>query len=101
LQATVERMEAEREAERVERERERAQREAERAEWEVLRAQRAAEAQRMQDMFSFMSSLGTTLPGVVVPQSLLAPVVPPTPLALGTPVSIYIWLIKSFSLCRY
>ena len=55
----------------------------------------------MQDMFSFMSSLGTTLPGVVVPQSLLAPVVPPTPLALGTPVSIYIWLIKSFSLCRY
>ena len=91
-------MEAEREAERVERERERAQRE---AEWEVLRAQRAAEAQRMQDMFSFMSSLGTTLPGVVVPQSLLAPVVPPTPPALGTPVSIYIWLIKSFSLCRY
>ncbi|XP_066327974.1 uncharacterized protein [Miscanthus floridulus] len=83
LQATVERMEAE----RVERERERAQREAERAEWEVLRAQRAAEAQRMQDMFSFMSSLGTTLPGVVVPQSLLAPVVPPTPLALGTPSS--------------
>ncbi|XP_066398846.1 uncharacterized protein [Miscanthus floridulus] len=67
LQATVERMEAEREAERVERERERAQREAERAEWEVLRAQRAAEAQRMQDMFSFMSSLGTTLPGVMVP----------------------------------
>jgi hypothetical protein len=55
------------EAERVERERERAQREAERAEWEVLRAQRAAEAQRMQDMFSFMSSLSTTLPGVVVP----------------------------------
>ena len=54
----MERMEAEREAERVERERERAQREAERAEWEVLRAQRAAEAQRMQDMFSFMSSLG-------------------------------------------
>jgi len=94
-------MEAEREAERVERERERAQREAERAEWEVLRAQRAAEVQRMQDMFSFMSSLGTTLPGVVVPQSLLAPVVPPTPLALGTPMSIYIWLIKSFSLCRY
>jgi hypothetical protein len=41
LQATVERMEAEREAERVERER--AQREAKRAEWEVLRAQRAAE----------------------------------------------------------
>jgi hypothetical protein len=35
LQATVERMEAEREVERVERER--AQREAERAEWEVLR----------------------------------------------------------------
>ena len=84
MQATMERMEAE----RVERERERAQRE---AEWEVLRAQRATEAQRMQDMFSFMSSLGTTLPGVVVPQSLLAPVVPPTPLALGTPVSIYIY----------
>jgi hypothetical protein len=81
LQATVERMEAE----RVERERER-------AEWEVLRAQRAAEAQRMQDIFSFMSSLSTTLPGVVVPQLLLAPVVPPTPLALGTPVSIYIYI---------
>jgi hypothetical protein len=94
-------MEAEREAERVEKEREKAQREGERAEWEVLRAQRVAEVQRMQDMFSFMSSLGTTLSGVVVPQSLLAPVVPSTPLALGTPVSIYIWLIKSFSLCRY
>jgi hypothetical protein len=76
LQATVERLEAKREVERVERER--AQREAERAEWEVLRAQRAVEAQRMWDMFSFMSSLSTTLPGVVVPQSLLAPVVPPT-----------------------
>jgi hypothetical protein len=97
----MERMEAEREAKRVERERERAQREAKRAEWEVLRAQKAAEAQRMQEMFSFMSSLSTTLSGVVVPQSLLTPVVPPTPLALGTPVSIYIWLIKSFSFCRY
>ena len=49
MQATVERMEAEREAKRVERERERAQREAERAEWEVLRAQRAAEVRSRTD----------------------------------------------------
>jgi hypothetical protein len=53
---------------------------------EVVQAQRAAEAQRLQDMFSFMASL-QALSGVVVPQSLLTPVVAPPP--VGTPVSIY------------
>jgi hypothetical protein len=61
------------------------------------RAQRVPEAQRMQDMVAFMASI--QIPGVVVPQSLLAPLVPPTPPTLGTSVSIYIWLLKSFSLC--
>jgi hypothetical protein len=50
----------------------------------------------MQDMVAFMVSI--PIPGVVVPQSLLAPLVPPTPPTLDTPVSIYIWLLKSFSL---
>ena len=63
-----------------------AQAEAHRLEMEVVQAQRAAEAQRLQDMFSFMASL-QALPGVVVPQSLLAPVVAPPP--VWTPVSIY------------
>ena len=53
----------------------------------TVQAQRAAEAQRLQDMFSFMASLQALL-GVVVPQSLLAPVVAPSP-PIETPVSIY------------
>jgi hypothetical protein len=54
---------------------------------EAVQAQRAAEAQRIKDMFSFMASLQALL-GVVVPQSLLAPVVAP-PRPVETPVSIY------------
>ena len=65
-----------------------AQAEAHRLEMEAIQAQRAAEVQRLQDMFSFMASL-QALPGVVVPQSLLAPVVAPPPPPVGTPVSIY------------
>jgi hypothetical protein len=57
---------------------------------EVVQAQRAVEEQRMQDMFSFMSSL-QALPGVVVPRSLLVPIVAPPP-PVGTPVSMYSWL---------
>ena len=64
-----------------------AQAEAHRLEMEVVQAQRAAEAERLQDMFSFMASLQALL-GVVVPQSLLAPVVAPPP-HVGIPVSIY------------
>jgi hypothetical protein len=41
----------------------------------------------MRDMFSFMKSLHALL-GMVVPESLLAPVVAPTP-PIGTPVSMY------------
>ena len=63
-----------------------AQAEAHRLEMEAVQAQRAAEAQRLQDMFIFMASL-QALPGVVVPQSLLTPVVAPPP--AGTLVSIY------------
>ena len=64
-----------------------AQAEAHRLEMEAVQAQRAAEAQRLQDMFSFMASLQALL-GVVMPQSLLALVVASPP-PVGTPVSIY------------
>ena len=77
LQADLRRLEAQQAA----------QAEAHRLEMEAVQAQRAAETQRLQDMFSFMASL-QTLPGVVVPQSLLAPVVAPPP-PVGTSVSIY------------
>jgi hypothetical protein len=60
---------------------------AHRLEMEVVQAQRAAEAQRMQDMFSFMASL-QALPGVVVTQLLLTLVVAP-PRLVGTSMSIY------------
>jgi hypothetical protein len=43
-----------------------AQAEAHRLEMEVVQAQRVAEAQRLQDMFSFIASL-QALSGVVVP----------------------------------
>ena len=74
LQADLRRLEAQQAA----------QAEAHRLEMEAVQAQRAAEAQRL---FSFMTSL-QALPGVVVPQSLLAPVVAPPP-PVGTLVSIY------------
>jgi regulator of protease activity HflC (stomatin/prohibitin superfamily) len=77
LQADLRRLEAQQTA----------QAEVHRLEMEVVQAQRVAEAQRMQDMFSFMASL-QALPGVVVPESLLAPIVARPPPA-GTPVSIY------------
>jgi regulator of protease activity HflC (stomatin/prohibitin superfamily) len=77
LQADLQRLEAQQAA----------QAEAHQLEMEAVQAQRAAEAQRMQDMFSFMASL-QALPSVVVPQSLLAPVVT-RPSPVGTPVSIY------------
>jgi hypothetical protein len=67
-----------------------AQSKAHRLEMEAVQVQRAAEEQRMRDMFSFMSSL-QALPGVVVPESLLAPIVAPPP-PIGTPVSMYSWL---------
>jgi hypothetical protein len=76
LQVHVQRLEAQQAA----------QEEAHRLEIQPFQAQRAAEAQRMQDMFGFMASL-QAFPGVVMPQSLLAPLVPPPP--IGTLVSIY------------
>jgi len=54
---------------------------------EAVQAQRVAEEQRMWDMFSFMKSL-QALPGVIVPESLLAPLVAPTP-PIGMLVSMY------------
>ena len=67
--------------------------EAQRLEREAVQAQRAAEEQRLQDMFSFMASL-SAIPGVVVPESLLRPLVPvapppPQPFVFGTPVSMF------------
>lgn len=49
--------------------------------------QRSVDRSQFQDMLTFVASL-QNLPGVVVPPSLIAAAVPPSPPPVGTPVSI-------------